>query len=164
MFSEIRSVSNWVTVTSTLFLLALCLNWVLGWVAWDSILAARLFTLLLSLQFYSSPPHFANLAFFDLGCRKHQWNVSWLTLAADGGRQPQKSLNLGPVVSVAGIAWYKFLGPKSSNSGDSGKTPKLAPAVEVTQVILTTHLCSTADLAANQCSVRHCQVQNIGKH
>ena len=162
MFSVIRSVSNWVTVTSTLFLLALCLNWVLGWVAWDTILAARLF--------YSSlasvlliPPSFCKFGFLWFGL-SHQWNVSWLTLAADGGRQPQKSPNLGPVVSEAGIAWYKFLGPKSSNSGDSGKTPKLAPAVEVTQVILTTHLCSTADLNAIQCSARHCQVQNIAKH
>ena len=66
MFSVIRSVSNWVTVTSTLFLLALCLNWVLGWVAWDTILAARLF--------YSSlasvlliPPSFCKFGFLWFG-------------------------------------------------------------------------------------------------
>ena len=126
-----------------LFLLALCL---LPWIGFSAGLRETQFWLLIFLLF-SPVSSFIILqihlsSIWVVACTNEMW-VDWPL-------KTPKSPNLGPEVSGAWIAWFKFLGPKSSNSGDSGKTPKLAPPVEVTQVILTTHLCSTADLSANQ--------------
>ena len=68
------------------------------------------------------------------------WLVSVVGIASPASLSSTLSSTLSSSssswLSVARIAWYKFLGPKSSNSGDSGKSPKLAP-LEVTWVILT---------------------------